>query len=148
MMWKVLLTVAALLSSACSTAEERRYDKVMDEIERRAQLPQAANPLSDYARFYGDAGQGSVVAVYMLPSVIAQMAAQECEELTLEASTPVPCVTPEVAKIGARERRWVGGHENLPFTSAPGCQVITFSFDANTQRFHDLSCVGHRPVDY
>ena len=141
-------TIAAMviLLTSCSTPEERRNEALMVQIEKQVHLPKGALPLNAYARFYADAGRGEVVAVYMLPSVIEKMAADQCEQLTgIDTSKSVPCVSSEIGKVEAGERLWVGGHENLPFDVAPGCEVITLGFDRGRRRFVEVGCVGHRP---
>jgi hypothetical protein len=143
------IVAMVILLTSCSTPEERRNEAIMVEIEKQVQLPKGALPLNDYARFYADAGRGEVAAVYMLPSVIEKMAAEECEQLTgIDTSKNVPCATSEIGKVKAGERQWVGGHENLPFEVAPGCEVITLGFDSGRRRVVEVGCVGHRPAHY
>lgn len=121
----------------------------MVQIERQVQLPKGALPLNDYARFYADAGHGQVVAVYMLPSLVERVAAEECEQLTaIDTSRSVACVSPEIRKVKAGERLWISDHANLPFEVTPGCEVITLAFDVGRRNFDELSCVGHRPTSY
>jgi len=140
------LAAMVILLTSCSTPEERRNEALMVQIEEQLQLPKGALPLKDYARFYADGRQGEVVAVYMLPSVIEKMAAEQCEQLTgTDTSKSVPCVSSEIGKVKAGARLWVGGHENLPFDVAPGCEVITLGFDSGRRRFVEVGCVGHRP---
>jgi len=139
----------AILLTSCSTPEERKNEALMAQIEQQVQLPKGALPLENYARFYADAGRGEVAAVYMLPSAIQKMAAEQCEQLTgIETSKDVPCASSDIGKVQAGERLWVGGHENLPFEVAPGCEVITLGFDSGQRRFIEVGCVGHRPAHY
>jgi hypothetical protein len=135
--------------TSCSTHEQRRNEAIMVQIEQQIRLPKGASPLTDYARFYADPGQDFVLGVYMLPSALKYEAAQQCEEVTLNgAGKPTPCVPAAIAKVRAGERLWVGGHENLPFSVRPGCEVITFAFDRGKQRFVEIECVGHRSAAY
>ena len=144
-----LIVGTAILMTNCSTSAERRTEGIMAQIEEQVQLPKGALTLNHYARFYADAGGGQVVAVYMLPSLVEKVAAEECEQLTgIDTSRSVPCVSPEVRKVKAGERLWLSDHANLPFEVAPGCAVITLAFDVGQRRFDELSCVGHRPTDY
>jgi hypothetical protein len=143
-----IVTTVVLLTS-CSTPEERKHHALMDQIEEEAQLPKGAASLNHYARFYADGGKGRVIAVYLLPSLIEKAAAEECEELTsVDASKNVPCVSQEVRKVKAGERRWLSNQGDLPFEVAPGCQVVTLAFDVTRRHFDELSCVGDRPVAY
>ena len=143
------IAATVILLTGCSPPEERRNEALMAQIEKQVQLPTGALPLNDYARFYADAGRGEVAAVYMLPSVIEKMAAEQCEQLTgIDTSKSVPCVSSENGKMKAGQRLWVGGHENLPFEVAPGCEVITLGFDVERRRVVELGGVGHRPADY
>ena len=145
---EAIAAVASLLAS-CSTPEERRNEDIMVQIEEQIQLPKGALPLDDYARFYADAGSDEVAAVYILPKVIEKMAADQCEQLTgIETSKSVPCVSSEVGNLKAGERLWVGGHENLPFEVASGCDVITLGYNTVRRHFVEIGCVGQRPAHY
>ena len=145
-----IATIAAMviLLTSCSTPEERKNEALIAQIEKQVQLPKGALPLNYYARFYADAGHDEVAAVYMLPSVIEKMAAEQCEQLTgIDTSKSVPCVSSEIGKMKAGQRLWVGGQENLPFEVAPGCDVITLGFDRGRRQFIEIGCVGHRPPE-
>jgi hypothetical protein len=118
----------------------------MSAIEQDAKLPKGAGKLDDYARFYSDAGDGQIIATYLLPSVIRQIASEECEQLTsVSSSRMVSCVLPEVEKASAGERIWIADQGNLPFEVRPGCEVITMAYSLVERRFEELGCVGHRP---
>lgn len=97
-----------------STEAQSRIE-LMDQIERQVRLPEGADRLESYARYYAwqqrEDGFRKVVAVY--------------QNLTGERPG----------------RHWVTETE-LPVIMDGGCGVITLSYDLAAQRIEHVSCNG------
>jgi hypothetical protein len=110
--------ITLLLLTAGATPEARRQDAIMDRIERAVRLPDGAEPLAAYARYYGISG-GRVEAIYVLPSIGLSQGA-----------------------LAAGRRRWVGDVRQLPGISDGGCAVVEVRFDLTAGRIERVACNG------
>ena len=138
-----LLALLLLLGSA--PPEDSRRTETMDRIERLVRLPDGAHPLDAYARFYADAGEGDVEAVYLIPIDFPGGPGETCSEVTLDLElVEAPCdfTAPDWADVTAGERRWVDGVEQLPMISDGGCSVVEIRFDGVTGQVEQVACHG------
>jgi len=113
----------------------------MDEIEHGISLPNGANPLGDYARYYALDDKGRVWAVYSLPGP-PPSGHEICKDMDgaipPEKWPTVPCPkeSPEQSYLPAGQRRWMSGPLAIPTTpDTLGCEQITFTYDAGRRVF-------------
>ena len=106
---KGLAAGALLAVAACSTAEEREHDDLMDRIEQQIRLPERAYNFKRYARYYAFGPNGQVYVEYVVPI--------DAEQQNGFYDLP------------AGARRWVDDYRNLPAISDGGCMVVYAEFD-------------------
>jgi hypothetical protein len=108
----LILPIAILLLSACSTGEERQHSMIMDKIEQQVSLPIGSRPLAEYARYYAVDKRGRVTAIF------TTLFEPDYESLNLPAG----------------QRRWVSEEGKLPSISDGGCGVVEVRFDPTTEQ--------------
>ena len=116
----LLLTIAVLLLSACSTAEERQHLRLMEQIEKQVRMPTGSRPLAHYARYYAFDQHGRVSAIY------TTFLEPDYESLDLPLG----------------QRRWVSDERKLPGISDGGCGVVEVLFDPATGEIERAECNG------
>ena len=133
--------LAATALCACTAQAKNPHDRIMDDIESNVSLPQGANPLRDYARYYAFDGKGLVWAVYALPG-LPPSGREICKEMDgaipPEKWKTVPCPeeSPEEAYLPAGQRRWMSNPLMIPTTpDTLGCEQLTFTYDARSNTF-------------
>lgn len=140
-----LAAAAALVVAAYSTPAERRHERLMDEIEQKLQLPEAARPLGEYARYYAYGSNGDVEAVYLIPFEDALLPGEGCEEVMPDFTTKeVPCPDMEspYMDLAAGERRWVPNTRDLPRVFDGGCGVVNVRFSLRSGSIKQAVCNG------
>ena len=142
-MTRVLVVALAVVLAGCSSTEERQQRALMDVIEARVQLPAKARPLEEYARYYADAGDGTVLGVYLIPTT-APNPDDSCELLAADGSSrivPCPQTRPDW-EIPADDRRWFEDHQKLPYINDGGCMEVDVVFDKMTSAVLSVTCNG------
>lgn len=155
-MWKQpLLPVAvAAATLACSAAPEgTARESLMDEIERQVRLPDGAEPLQAYGRYYAFDGKGRVEARYLLPleptTPDPLPADWGCEESVMLGNEltwrEAPCgPDPDMSRyLKAGQRRWYADPGAMPMIFDGGCTVVHFDFDLKTRKAGRAFCNGH-----
>ena len=104
MRWLCILS-SLLLMTACSSADEQRQTMLMNEVETLVRLPNGAEPLNEYSRYYTYGHEGEVVAVYAGRYL---------------ATKP--------------ERKWVTDSRKLPVIMDGGCGVVNVRFDIRSKK--------------
>jgi hypothetical protein len=152
-----LLPALCLLAAACSaerkpspsaapSPEERRQQRVMDEIEGRVALPRGAHKLSDYARFYGDVPGGKVAATYVIARPAEPASREGCTTVDANgAGEDGPCPAMPAwpsGGVGAGQRKWVRAGEHMPFMADGGCAQIDIVYDPRRRVFEAVACNG------
>jgi hypothetical protein len=152
-----LLPVLCLLAAACSaerkpsasaapSPEERRQQRLMDEIEGRLTLPRGAHRLSDYARFYGDAPGGKVAATYVIPRAAEPASREGCSTVDVNGTgQDGPCPAMPAwprGGVGAGQRKWVRTVKDFPFMADGGCAQVDIRYDPARRAFEVVSCNG------
>lgn len=139
-----IIIACSMILIACSTPEDGKEIRIMDQVERIVRLPTGARPIDQYARFYTYGEDGEVVAVYLLPSSDIPQSAQ-CEEITDEMHSQAascPSVPGPTGSVAAGERRWVNDRHKLPLVTDGGCSVVNVRFNPATQKVNDVYCNG------
>jgi hypothetical protein len=142
-----LLLGTLLLVSACTSSDDRRKQRLMDEIEQSIRLPRGAHPFAAYARYYAFGGADDVVGTYMLPG-LDDRPGQECEQLNTKLTgQPVPCSLPsrEGKEVGVGQRAWLQNYWDLPNAIDRSCGSISFDYQLRSHRFLDVRCLGVCP---
>jgi hypothetical protein len=140
-----ILLLALLIFAGCSSPEHRQRDEIMNRIERTVRLPRGAHSLDEYARYYADAGEGDVKAIYLIPQIFSAAVGDTCTDMTVDgASVEVPCddTAPPWQEVAAGERRWLERVEQLPSILDGGCGVVEVLFDGATERVERVACNG------
>jgi hypothetical protein len=75
-----IVPIAILLLLGFAPPEDRKHNETMNRIGRLVRLPDGAYPLDDYARFYADAGDGDVEAIYLIPTSFALNPGETCAD--------------------------------------------------------------------
>ena len=134
----------AILLGGCSSAVERDPDELMGRIEHNLRLPEGASHLDEYARYYADAGNGEIVAVYLIPFGNEMGPDEACEEISEDFSTrEVPCPERLPAQtMRAGERRWLADQRDLPWINDGGCAQIEVTFDKAKSVVKRIECNG------
>jgi hypothetical protein len=142
-MTRVLATALTVVLAGCSSTEERQQQALMDMIEARVQLPEKAWPLKEYARYYADAGDGTIHGVYLIPTEEPD-ANDVCELLAADGSSrvvPCPQMRPDW-EVPADERRWFEDHRELPYINDGGCSEVDVVFDRTKSAVLSVTCNG------
>jgi hypothetical protein len=138
--------IAALLMlvSGCSSPQERKREALMNKIEKQVQLPKGARPLSEYARYYADKGDGVVAAVFLIPLSDEMRPGEGCEELLENfASREVPCEPMQFEwAMPAGERRWFKDQRDLPWINDGGCAQVDVEFNIAKSTVKYVECNG------
>jgi len=114
-----IAALATLSLAACSSAEERQRELLMDRLEARAQLPPGSLAIGRYARYYAADPLGRITAVY-----ITYVGPDRDHDLPLG------------------RRKWLDDHRRLPNVSGGGCRVVHLLFDRATRELEQAACNG------
>jgi hypothetical protein len=60
-----VLLVASLLALTCCAAPQSEEAALMDRIEQQVRMPEGARRITNYDRYYADAGDGKVIGLYL-----------------------------------------------------------------------------------
>ena len=143
-MIRALIPVAVIVLSACSSPEGREQQAMMDLIEAKVRLPGSAEPLSRYARYYADMGDGTVKGVYLVFCDDAPRPGEACEELAADGSSrvvPCPDFRPDW-QIPAGDRTWLADRRKLPGINDGGCMEVDVIFDRAKSEVVSVVCNG------
>jgi hypothetical protein len=116
---KQFLFLSAFSLAACASEAGHRHVQLMKKVEERVRLPQGAERLEQYARYYAIDGK-RVVATYI---TIVDSANQDY-------SLPVG------------QRRWLDNQHNLPVIFDGGCMVVNVVYDAKSSTAPNAFCNG------
>jgi len=138
---RTAFSLAAVALCACAAQANNPHDRIMDEIEHGIILPDGANPLRDYARYYALDDKGLVWVVYALPGP-PPSGHEICKDMDgaipPEKWKTVPCPKEsfEESYLPAGQRRWMSDPLVIPTTpDTLGCEQITFTYDARRNAF-------------
>lgn len=124
----ILATTIALLFTSCAAPDWRTQASLMDEVEKRVQLPNGAYQLDDYARYY-ILRDGMISGRYIIP----------------------PKSGPDSLSLTAGQRQWVDpdpadgdsdGYGDIPDIDGRGCAIVDVSFNTATHKVEEASCTG------
>ena len=123
---------------------EREQDALMSRLEHNLQLPEGASDLREYARYYANAGNGQIVAIYLIPFDHEIAPDEACEEVSADFSTrEVPCPDLQPASaMPAGQRRWLNDRRDLPWINDGGCAQVEVIFDKETSAVKRAECNG------
>ncbi|WP_126665465.1 hypothetical protein [Croceibacterium ferulae] len=116
----------------------------MSRLEENVRLPEGASKLSEYARYYADAGRGEIVAAYLIPFEHELAPGEGCEEMMKDfSSREVPCPDQKSPwSMPAGQRRWLDDRLDLPVVSDGGCIYVEIIFDKATAAMKRAECNG------
>ena len=116
----------------------------MSRLEENVRLPDGASDLSEYARYYADAGGGEIVAAYVIPFEYEVGSDEGCAEMMEDfSSRDVPCPDGDSTRsISAGQRQWLDDRIDLPVVDDGGCTFIEIVFDKATVSMKQARCNG------
>ena len=148
-MMRICLSLLVLLMSATSPPGQNTPGALMDEIEKKVQLPLGAARLERYARHYALQEDGKVIGVYVLHLPAPPKGADYgCSEIRLDGkeltSKPITCPPePDISQeVAAGERRWFDDDRKLPLISDGGCIVVNVIFNPSAHEVESAFCNG------
>ncbi len=116
---KIVALCSALLLTGCSNSHDRQKDHLIGQIEQVLQLPQGAEKLENYARYYASK-DSRVVGTY------------------------ITLVDPQnqYYDLPVGGHRWVHDHHNLPAISDGGCSVVEVVYNPASKTVEEAFCNG------
>jgi hypothetical protein len=116
---KRLCIILAFSLAACSSAAERQHNHLMQQVEERVQLPNGAERLEQYARYYATDGN-RIVATY------------------------ITLVDPanRYYDLPVGQHRWLDDHRNLPAISDGGCSIVNVIYNPKARSVLEAFCNG------
>lgn len=136
-----LLPLIVILLSACAAPDHEKSD-LTERIEATVVLPNEADPIEEYERYYALRPDGTVLGVYTTHSDVHRKAvAETCRTLNEQ---PFPCPTDgtKLRLVKSGESVWISDHLELPGTNGGGCALINIHYDPRSQRFLEVECNG------
>jgi hypothetical protein len=134
-MIKLLLPFVLLASGPA--ANQSKLENLMDQIESTIRLPNGAELLGRYARYYAFDDKGDVVGVYLIlgddPSV--------CKDGDGRTGDQCYILDWGGKDVRAGERVWVPTGK-LPVVIDGGCTVVSIHFNRAKKSFDEVRCNG------
>lgn len=138
---RIVLLLAPLALCGCSARAKSPHDRIMDQVENTVSLPNGAQPLRDYARYYAFDDTGRVSVVFALPGP-PPSGNEICKDIDGRLppekwrTVPCPAPSPEESYLPAGQRRWMSDWLGIPRTpDTLGWEQITFTYDARRRAF-------------
>ena len=117
----LLLTFVAFLSVGCAKSDGIDDAETIDAIESQLRLPNGADSLEDYARYYGPNDDGLVIGTL----ITRQFYKPDNPGYDLPVG----------------QRRWLPHANYLPSIGGGGCGVVMIWFDPKTKSM-EVECNG------
>ena len=133
-----LFLVLPALVAACSASPDSQHAQLLDEVERQVRLPDQAEPLKAYSRYYASAANGEIVGIYLLPDLQRGKCVGDGEDQTSSIGECQP--VRGTRNLKANERLWVDNHTLLPTLSGRGCTVVNVAYNPATGQPTRVSC--------
>ena len=130
---------------ACSAPQDRQREQMMDQIEKQVRLPQGAEPLDKYVRYYAGPDRGNIAAIYILPGLDELPPGEVCEELKANmSSAPCSSQSPITAEVGPGNRIWVPDSSKLPvpLRDTGKCGMVSVVYMVGQRRVVEAACFG------
>ncbi|WP_430446601.1 hypothetical protein [Sphingorhabdus contaminans] len=132
-----MFCVPILLTVACDS-ERTGSRQLVDQIEQSIKLPEGADEIQSYSRYY--ARHGDVVyAAYIVHS-------DGWREFVIEGcslqGSDYPCNDPKFGVIEPGQFSWVEKRNHLPIRNGGGCSFVEIEYDVKQKTFVKIACNG------
>ena len=138
-----LLSTLMIALAGCGSPENPHRD-LFEKIETNVRLPAEAYPMSSYSRYYANDEDGSISAAYIIHSEgWLESTARACRELEgNEKPHPCPIDGGSLRLVEPGNSLWVGDDVNLPGMAGGGCNLVTFKYHMDREKFSQMECNG------
>ncbi|HMO75293.1 MAG TPA: hypothetical protein PKD99_05560 [Sphingopyxis sp.] len=143
-MARIFLLYTLVIALAGCSSSDNPHRNLFATIEASVKLPAEAFPLSSYSRYYANAEDGSISAAYVVHSEgWLESTAQACREFEGdEKPHPCPVGGGSLRLVKPGNSLWVRDEINLPTMAGGGCNLVTFKYHVDREKFSQMECNG------